>query len=244
MGGNKADLPDDIVVDDFENVYITGRTHSNKLWLHGQKIANHSLTDETDAFVAKFDQDGNIKWCTYYGGDGAEKPFAITLDPKTQEPYIGGKTGSSSGVAFNADNDTVDYTIDSTYGGAFDAFLAKFTTSGDIIRSIYVGGVEQEYILGVSCYQEPTGAVVVYASGTAESSVGIVRPSYTNVEQYVYSGGDKYHGDIMLLKFNEDLSERKWGTYYGNQFGQERSHELTIDYRGYILCGGNDDRGL
>jgi hypothetical protein len=85
---------------------------------------------------------------------------------------------------------------------------------------------------------DTAGKVWIYAVGSGEGANGIVRPSYTDVEQFTYSGGDKDHGDIILLKFNSDVSTRIWGTYLGKILGQERGHEVTVDSFGNVYIVG------
>jgi hypothetical protein len=240
-------LPDDITLDEFEHVYISGRTVSQTLYFHSLPTASISQDQENDAFLAKFDANGNLLWCTYYGGLGDEKPFSIAIDPKTQEVVMGGKTSSVEGIAFNCSDPNPtddDYTMDCTYSDNFDGFLAKFTVNGQVIRSTYIGGKAQDYLLGVTCYEDANGNVSIYATGTGEGDKGIVMPSHTDVEQYLYSGGDKDHGDVIVLKFNGDLSQRIWGSYYGNATGQERGHEIMADKSGNIYVVGTMSGGF
>jgi hypothetical protein len=231
IGGALKELPDDIAVDEDEKIYVAGRTLSQKIYVQSTAVDSTGPNNQNDAFLAKFDADMNLLWCTYYGGLGDEKPFTISLDPVTQEVVMGGKTSSEEAIAFNCDNDAVNYTMDCVYSSNFDGFLAKFSTSGNVMRGTYVGGFSQDYILGVTTFLQPDGQVVIFATGTAEGDGGIVKQSYQDVEQYIYSGGDKDHGDFFLLKFNGDLTERIWGTYYGTVDGQERGHEITYRQR-------------
>src|SRR4030095_15118655 len=134
FGGAKTDLPDDISLDAFENIYISGRTRSNNLNWNGVQLAKKTLANVYDAFLSKFDKDGHLLWCTYYGGPNDEKAFAVAVDPKTQEVFIGGKTNSTTGIAFDCVDDPVDFKMDATFGGGDDdGFIAKFTSDGQII---------------------------------------------------------------------------------------------------------------
>jgi hypothetical protein len=146
LGGALRELPDDIILDKAEHVYVTGRCTSETLYLNGQPVASTGPDNLNDAFLAKFDINNNLIWCTFYGGLVDEKPLAICLDPLTQEPILGGKTTSANGIAFNCTNDETDWSSDAYYGGDMDGFVAKFTTSGTIIRSTYIGASKQEYV--------------------------------------------------------------------------------------------------
>ncbi len=237
LGGPAKELPDQIAVDANGNVYVTGRTKSHELFVKGILVATNKEDVDNDVFLAKFDVNGELKWCTCYGGARDEKGFCIAIDPQTQEVFISGKTSSKGKIAFNC-TDTTDYKTDTTYGGSFDGFIAKFDTAGLIIRSTYVGGSGEDYFSAITAVKDQNGNVVVYATGTSESDTGIVVPSYTNVEQYIYSNGDSLHGDMTLVKFNQDLSQRIWGSYYGKEKGMERGHDVAVDRLGNVYVIG------
>ncbi len=86
----------------------------------------------TDAFLAKLDNSGNLMWGTYFGGSGTDGGFGVTAD-SNENVSITGITSSTDFPIKNA--------IQSTYGGgAYDGFVAKFDESGGLVWSTYLGG--------------------------------------------------------------------------------------------------------
>jgi hypothetical protein len=87
IGGISYDAVIDIVVDNFDNVILTGSTYSEIL-----KIGNYQLNSsqgETNAFTIKYDEDGNLLWAKSFGGIGDEVGQSIAID-HDNNIYIGG----------------------------------------------------------------------------------------------------------------------------------------------------------
>jgi hypothetical protein len=86
-----------IVADDSNNVYITGMTTS----ISGMATADAWQTvyggGDGDAFLAKFNQDGQRVWSSYYGGANYDISRACAFDGKGV--YICGETASPDHIA-------------------------------------------------------------------------------------------------------------------------------------------------
>ena len=87
----------------------------------------------SDAFLAKFQPDGQtLMFATYFGGAGNDAGNVIALDP-SGNIWIGGNTSSTDlAVAPSA--------FQSTLKGQTNGFLAKFTNDGRFLVSTYLGG--------------------------------------------------------------------------------------------------------
>jgi len=90
----------DIVVDEYDNIYVTGFTDSD---LGGPNQGSY------DTWVASFDTYGNQKWITQFGSTDLDKPTALAADNKGSL-FVSGFTLGSLG---------------SVVQGATDAWLAK-----------------------------------------------------------------------------------------------------------------------
>ena len=138
-GGSSADKLYSTAVDNDGNVYVAGIGSSQNLASGGFQNVNNGLSD---ALLVKFDGSGNRLWATYYGGAGSEEGYAVTVDDSFNV-YLAGITNSSSNIAaFGAQN---------FYGGgASDAFLVKFDSSGARLWGTYFGssGDEMELFSG------------------------------------------------------------------------------------------------
>lgn len=87
FGGAGDETGRDVVIDDDDNIYLTGETRSA---LGGQPNAGGA-----DAFVMKLDAGGRPLWTRTLGGDGNDTGYGIALDSQGQV-VIGG--GSSSAI--------------------------------------------------------------------------------------------------------------------------------------------------
>ncbi|MBK9730236.1 MAG: T9SS type A sorting domain-containing protein [Chitinophagaceae bacterium] len=142
-GGLKTERGREIVTDGDGNSYITGPTASGlsmttpgvyQTQLNGSGPASSTVYE--DAYLAKFDTAGHLKWGTYYGGAGDEIGSAIKLLPGGLI-MIGGTTDSDSLIS------TPD-AIQPVISGKRDAFLAMFSDKGQLVWSTYYGGTEDE----------------------------------------------------------------------------------------------------
>ncbi len=66
-GGSSVDEGLGVCVDNFEHVYLVGRTNSTDSLAQGEAFQD-SLAGNMDGFVAKFDRLGTLIWDTYLGG--------------------------------------------------------------------------------------------------------------------------------------------------------------------------------
>ena len=119
-GGSDDDLGNSCTTDANGNVYLVGSTSST------MNIASTGSHQDAfnggfyDAFLVKFNSNGVRQWGTYYGGVGSDGAADCAIDPSGQIYLLGG-TNSSNSIASGGHQTTI--------GGDFDAFLAKFSSS-------------------------------------------------------------------------------------------------------------------
>ncbi|MCW5897630.1 MAG: T9SS type A sorting domain-containing protein [Flavobacteriales bacterium] len=118
--GNASDQANAIAVDP-AGVYIAGHTHS----LDGISTPGAHQTGHAggliDAFVARLDHHGALKWGSYFGGTLGEHAFGIAVQGPSV--IITGASGSLNGIATPGAQQ-------GTNGGAIDAFVARFNSWG------------------------------------------------------------------------------------------------------------------
>ncbi len=232
FGGNGSDFANACLVDANGDVYMTGGTTSTNsavMTTPGCQQPNYTggAMNVQDAFLAKFNTQGQRLWSTYFGEVGTEITYAITADFQN-DVYIVGMTGSTTNtyVASSAAHQ-------STNGGGYDAFLAKYNSAGTKLWSTFYGGSGDEY--GVGCITDPSGNV--YMGGITSSSTNIATAAS---HQSLYAGGigsSVYGtGDAFLAKFNS-AGVRQWGTYYGGS-GDEYIYYLAADQSSNIYFAG------
>jgi uncharacterized protein (TIGR03437 family) len=152
LGGSGADQARAVAVDSQGNLWITGDTESADFpttrgaldsRFHGE--IDLGPLHYGDAFVAKLDSTGSaLLYSTYLGGSAPDLGFAIAVD-SNDAAYVAGATQS-------ADFPVTSGAFQRIYGGASsplpgpggDAFVAKFTASGALGYSTFLGGPQSE----------------------------------------------------------------------------------------------------
>lgn len=141
LGGSDIDYASQIACDNDDNFIIAGYTQSTDFPIFGNSFQSHNA-GRVDDFVAKFDNDGNMIWCTYFGGDSNEglqgkgindQGGSIDFDSKNNIIFTGRATLST-------DLPVSDPTFISEYQGSADAYVVIMDESGDLIWSSYIGG--------------------------------------------------------------------------------------------------------
>ncbi len=146
LGGGATELDGSVVggiaVDQSGNAYITGATWSDDFPIknafqpeNASAVAN-TLGLGGDAFVAKLNPTGSaLVYSTYLGGKSADAGHDIAVD-SFGNAYVTGATGSDDFPTINA--------IDPICGNGAgcpptDVFVTKFTASGEIAYSTFLG---------------------------------------------------------------------------------------------------------
>lgn len=132
-GGSGYDFGLSVAADANGDVYLSGSTeNSSAIATPGshQPTYGGGTTAGGDAYLAKFDPNGNRLWATYYGGGGDDFGRAVAVDT-ANAVYMAGETNSAFGIA----------TIGS-YNGSVDAYLVKFDPNGNRLGANYYGGVD------------------------------------------------------------------------------------------------------
>lgn len=143
VGTDSWDRSYSVVVDTSGNAYIGGSTEGA---LDGP---NAGLAD---AFLSKFDSDGNVAWTTQIGTGSWDRSDSVAVDA-SGNVYISGYTQGDLGGA-NA--------------GGEDAFLSKLDSGGSVLWTTQIGTVDDEYSHSVAV--DIFGNV--YISGTTWGDLG------------------------------------------------------------------------
>ncbi|QOY86049.1 SBBP repeat-containing protein [Paludibaculum fermentans] len=131
LGGGSNEHASAVVTDDQGNIYMTGYTMS----------ADFPVTEDayqgslgysgysTDAFVAKFDANGRLVYCTFLGGASDDKANAIAVD-RYGNAYI---TGSTISRDFPTTEGAIVTTLGTAAGAAAGVFVTKLNAAGNSI---------------------------------------------------------------------------------------------------------------
>lgn len=215
-GGNSADYGYSCVVEASGDVYLTGWTHSlNNIASGGYQNTHGGMND---AFLVKFNSDGIRQWGTYYGGIYSDEGHSTSVD-NNGNVYLAGNTNSRSNIALGGYQNTYG-------GGAYDAFLVKFNSSGVRQWATYYGGSAVDK--GISCAVNASGTVCL--AGTTYSTSNVASGGHQN----------NHAGNITdgyLVKFDPN-GVRQWATYYGGS-DIDRANACAVDALGYVYLTGS-----
>ena len=116
-----------ICADKQDNIYITGTTYSFDFPLQQLPGTYNQSTisgpqNYFDAFILKFNSQGQRQWATYYGTSGRDAGKGIAVDSQNSVYFIG---EAEKGDAYTVDYGNGAY-YDSTLNGGTDGFILKF----------------------------------------------------------------------------------------------------------------------
>ncbi|MEI7587006.1 SBBP repeat-containing protein [Runella sp.] len=139
-----------IAVDDNGNVYVIGQVSNNAGFFNspadvrsGSPNIRRQPNGSGDAFVAKYDRDGQLQWSKLYGGGGPDQGVGLALH--SSGLYITG--------FFSAPSATFGSTVIPASGieGKYDIFIAKLNlTNGDALWAVSCGGFENDYASSIA----------------------------------------------------------------------------------------------
>ncbi|WAS92299.1 hypothetical protein [Nannocystis punicea] len=224
-GGSGFDQFRHLVHGSSDEIYAVGYTTSS----NGNNVIasvgaeNTALNGASDAMLVKFDDTGTSRlWGTYFGGNGNEIGEGICI-AETGTVYIVGSTTSTADLAdFVAhDNDLNSFQ---------DGFVAKVTSTGDVLWAAYIGGSDG-YSVALGCTVDSSNNV--YVVGYTEASTGDVGIHQTTTEGTTYGGV----GDAFIMKFNTN-GTRQWGRYFGGT-ALDRAEAVDLDEAGNLIVTGH-----
>ncbi len=137
FGGTNEDEGKSIVVDENQNIYLTGTTHSADFPIKNEIWGRTGLFD-ADVFISKFKASGNeLFFSTYLGGSDTDEGMDLTFD-KEKNIYVTGYTGSPNFVSING---AFPYNAGSYPPYKEDAFITKIKNDGSEFEfSSFFGG--------------------------------------------------------------------------------------------------------
>ncbi|MGB0431986.1 MAG: SBBP repeat-containing protein, partial [Bacteroidia bacterium] len=223
FGGKDEDESYSVTSDSSANIYITGKTNSTA---NVATTGSHqdTLGGSTDAFVAKFSPElDKLLWATYFGGADEDIGFDIALDNKMCV-YITGVTKSDSGFATSGAHQNKLGSSNTR-----DAFLAKFTTNGQLLWTTYYGGSDEDFGYSVDVSKN---RVAITGATKSTNSTSIA----TSSSHQKSHGGSTGYNDGFLAVF-DTTGSRKWATYYGGD-EEDVAKCVTFDQNNNIYIAG------
>jgi len=156
--GQQNDYVSDMFVDSVGNVYVTGRTKGPVTFLDDTNPITPINYGHTDAFMAKYDKDGNLIWANQGGSPDPEWGWGIVAD-KYGYVYCTGQL-----------SDTSIFGIDTLISnGSRDVFISKLGPNGNFIWTKSFGDTGLDKGKGITL----DNAGNIYVTGSISNEVTI-----------------------------------------------------------------------
>ncbi len=198
IGTSYNDASKSVAVDGSGNVYISGYTKDS--------LGGGTYAGAEDAFLSKFDASGNELWSQQIGTTYNDVSFSVAVDA-SGNAYISGCAQGSLGGG--------------TYAGGYDAFLAKYDTSGNKLWLQQIGTTSSDGSHSVAV----DGSGNAYISGWTNGSLGGTNAGYS---------------DAFLTKFDASGNEL-WSQQIGT-LNYDISRSVAVDASGNAYISGNTAR--
>jgi hypothetical protein len=229
LGGNSTDKALSIAVDSSGAAIVTGWTYSTDF--PTVNATDSDWSGDSDAFVAKLSPAGDaLVWSTYHGGGQWEEGRGIAVDGSGSIWVAGGT--STQQDAFPVGFPLVN-ALDPTHNGANDIFVSRFSPTGTLLYSTYLGGANEEEANDVAV----DAAGNTYICGTTrsdETSFPVaVGPDLT------YNGPSWPGNDGFVAKLAAAGSALVFAGYLGGSGGNDGCHGIAVDSGGRAYVTGD-----
>ncbi|HVK86949.1 MAG TPA: SBBP repeat-containing protein [Kofleriaceae bacterium] len=173
---------------------------------------------------------------TYLGGDAFEQARDVTVDGQGNIIVVGGTQSANFPTTAGAYDTTFDTSAGGQLGGGgrMDVFVTKFSPTGALLWSTFIGGPSYDRAYGV----EVDAAGDIYIAGRA----GVGFPTTAGVLQPTFGGDVAANGlygpqDGFVAKLSTDGTTLLWSTYFG---GDDRDfiRDLDLDSTGIYVGVG------
>lgn len=238
LGGSRSDGIQAVTLDPDGNLIVTGTTFSADFPIKDAFQAE--LSGFSDVFLTKISADGtDVLYSTYFGGANWEDLETsvygdfyggLAVDA-AGNAYIGGATRSTDFHTMNAfqPEKTVPDSQD------YDAFVAKFDASGQLVYSSYLGGTGIDLLRDLAL--DEVGAL--YAVGGTESAdFPFVNANRTALEgQFERTFRRRLSPEAFLVKVSPDGSTLEYASFIGGNGDDDGAGGLFVEApdRVYVL---------
>jgi hypothetical protein len=205
FGTSSDDYSNGIVRDSSGNVYLTGYTYGD---LAGKNAGSFGF----DAWVAKYDSNGNQQWTKQFGYSGysgySDNDFSngISID-NSGNVYL---TGYSYTYGNLAGQNTGSF--------GYDAWVAKYDSSGNQQWTKQFGTSSWDYSKGIA----------------TDSSGNVYLTGYTYGN---LAGKNAGWGDVWIAKYDSS-GNQQWTKQFGSS-ADDFSNGISIDNSGNVYLTGN-----
>lgn len=215
FGGSGGDFLYGLAIDKSSNIYFGGGTSSLDLPVTSG-VAQQTHGGALDAYVVKFDQNLQLKWCTYYGGAGAEDMHAMCADSSSSVIFCGG--------SFSPDFPTVN-PFQTLSNGGMETYIVKLDSTGSVNWSSYYGGTGNDDGLGITT--DSSRSIYLFGSTTSASL------DFAGSSSHQVSNAGGYDTYVIKISPSGDLLR---GTFFGGS-GYDQATGCSFGFNKLWLTG-------
>jgi len=225
IGGNGEDTTNGIALDAAGNIFISGFGASSNYPVTAGVFQGY-YTVGYDIIISKFNNVITaLLASTYIGGSlRSELAYALAIDG-SGNVFVTGATGTAASTSIVP---ATAGAYDTTYNGAWDAFVAKLnndlTSAG--FAFTYLGGTDNDF--GYAIEIDKIGNVIV-AGQAGNSTFPATGGAYT-----IFGGG----ADGFVCKFNNNLNAVGFVSTYLGGNSTDVCFGVTVDYANNIIATG------
>ncbi|RKR11398.1 gliding motility-associated-like protein [Flavobacterium sp. 90] len=163
-----SDIISGIGIDNASNIYIVGSTTSSNNMSTIGAFKTSQNTGGQDAFIAKFNPNGERQWGSYFGNDStAFTDFGTNCFVSAEgNVYLIGYTDSPTNIS-------TPNSFQSIIKSGPDGYIAKFSTTGDLNWSTYYGGKGGDFLRSIDVLD---GKIVVSGRTVSDDSSDLSTP--------------------------------------------------------------------
>jgi hypothetical protein len=219
VGGISGGAALDVATDQLGNIFITGYFITTVDFDPSSNTENHTTVGGTDAYILALNTNGDFLWAKTFGGTGADRGQAITVDNL-------GNVYCTGIYKLTADFDPGTSVSNMTSVGKFDVFLLKLDIAGNYIWAKSFGGSLTDKGMGI--VTDSNGNI--YTTGFFEDTCDFDPNGGVN---NLISNGDE---DIFVTKLNS-LGIYQWSINIGGM-NKDRATDIAINSADEIFITG------
>ncbi|UKN00985.1 T9SS type A sorting domain-containing protein [Paracrocinitomix mangrovi] len=203
-GGSGADLGRDLAIDASGNVLVSGFFYGTVDFDPSVNVANVTSTGQADAFVAKYDSNGNYLWAKSIGGSTNDDGHSVVVDGSGNAYWTGYFNGT-------ADLDPGAGVQNFTAVGG-DIFLIKLDASGAFVWADQMGSSAADNGLDVQIDSNGDIVMTGIISGTADLDPGVGVQNLVSVGGYdpFVAKYDANGGYLWAVSMGSTQNEEGW----------------------------------
>lgn len=236
-GGSGRDVPNGLGVDGLGNVYVTGPFQYSVDFNPDPGVTDthtsNSATGGNNIFLSQFDANGNFRWARTWGpAEVGGESYSLTVD-SSNYVYV---EGDFSGTTTDFNPDPLKTDLHTNHPGpsaAFDSFLSKFDSNGNLVWAKTWGG--EGYDDGPSVAVDGLGNV--YVGGMYASTTINFDPAGGSGGAHYPAHDSGYVVDVFLSKFDSN-GNFQWVRTWGGQGTEEAGESVIVDGANNVYISG------